>query len=216
MNVNTRGIRLATALMVAFAAAGATVAAQTGGSIKVHGHWTLDVHNADGSLASHAEFENELTPLGGGLLGILLHGTAVVRELVVELDGSVRPCGNTPCLIVPPNEDFTNPNSPFYYGRPGSGASPTLSVAGQTTGQAKLVLAGLATTGNGKIGIVRTKAIPFCPPSPATCDPALAGLFSGFPSSSVLFPLTERALQTEITVTSGQVVSVSVTLTFTS
>src|SRR5262245_35623432 len=36
--------------------------------IKVHGHWTIDVRNPDGSLASHNEFENAFMghqPLSG-------------------------------------------------------------------------------------------------------------------------------------------------------
>ncbi len=31
-------------------------------SIKVHGHWVIEVHNRDGSLASRTEFENALVP----------------------------------------------------------------------------------------------------------------------------------------------------------
>ncbi len=30
--------------------------------IAVHGHWTIEVHNIDGSLARHVEFENSLDP----------------------------------------------------------------------------------------------------------------------------------------------------------
>jgi hypothetical protein len=30
--------------------------------IKVHGHWTIEVHNLDGSLVRHVEFENSLAP----------------------------------------------------------------------------------------------------------------------------------------------------------
>jgi hypothetical protein len=32
------------------------------GGITVHGHWIIDVLNPDGSVASHADFENELLP----------------------------------------------------------------------------------------------------------------------------------------------------------
>jgi len=44
-----------------------------GDGIAVHGHWTIDVRNPDGKLASHHEFENALEPSGAialaGLLG---------------------------------------------------------------------------------------------------------------------------------------------------
>jgi len=40
--------------------------------IQVHGHWTIDVKNPDGSLASHNEFENALEPTGVAELARLL------------------------------------------------------------------------------------------------------------------------------------------------
>ena len=58
----------------ALAAAHRESSARTGGDgIAVHGHWTIDVRNPDGKLASHHEFENALEPSGAialaGLLG---------------------------------------------------------------------------------------------------------------------------------------------------
>src|SRR5438105_1222202 len=37
-------------------------------SIQVHGHWTIDVAEPDGSAVSHTEFENALTSQGTALL----------------------------------------------------------------------------------------------------------------------------------------------------
>src|SRR5580704_12645686 len=34
--------------------------------IKVHGHWTIEVRNPDGTLVDHREFENSLAPANGG------------------------------------------------------------------------------------------------------------------------------------------------------
>jgi hypothetical protein len=42
--------------------------------IRVHGHWTVTVRNADGSVASHHEFENSLTDWGKSVLLALLVG----------------------------------------------------------------------------------------------------------------------------------------------
>src|SRR5579862_760999 len=39
--------------------------------IKVHGHWTIDVRNPDGSLSSHSEFDNHLSA-GGMTLAMAL------------------------------------------------------------------------------------------------------------------------------------------------
>ena len=44
--------------------------------IKVHGHWVIDVRNPDGTLASHAEFENALMPSGAETLARILGRTA--------------------------------------------------------------------------------------------------------------------------------------------
>src|SRR5271163_1792477 len=57
--------------------------------IKVHGHWTIEVRNPDGSLAKHVEFENSLvTPInfpsanltGSQALVALLSGLAYVQN----------------------------------------------------------------------------------------------------------------------------------------
>jgi len=36
--------------------------------IKVHGHWTIEVRNPDGSVVTHREFENALTSIGSNFL----------------------------------------------------------------------------------------------------------------------------------------------------
>jgi len=43
--------------------------------ITVHGHWTIEVRNPDGTLASRRAFDNELINSGSTLLGNLLAGT---------------------------------------------------------------------------------------------------------------------------------------------
>jgi hypothetical protein len=40
--------------------------------IKVHGHWTIDVRNPDGTLVTHSEFENALTAGGAATLSAIL------------------------------------------------------------------------------------------------------------------------------------------------
>src|SRR5713226_6208411 len=45
----------------------ASAASESGGQkegIKVHGHWTIDVRNPDGTLVTHREFENSLAASG--------------------------------------------------------------------------------------------------------------------------------------------------------
>jgi hypothetical protein len=62
---------------------------------KVHGHWTIDVRNPNGSLASHREFENSLVggsaTSGAGVLAKLLTTptTSIATALPFGLDWAV-------------------------------------------------------------------------------------------------------------------------------
>ena len=56
--------------------------------IKVHGHWTLDVQNADGTPASHNEIENELQPGGASALSGLLGRAFTPTSWRLELAGA--------------------------------------------------------------------------------------------------------------------------------
>jgi hypothetical protein len=95
-------------LVLAFTVGGSagvgTVAAQgQREGVKVHGHWTIDVSNPDGTLVTHREFENSLitTGIGGGgtgLLGSWLARNAVPGGWAILLSGSACPAG--PCASV--------------------------------------------------------------------------------------------------------------------
>jgi hypothetical protein len=80
-------------------ARGASVAADAAGAQKapaasdgsvhqgltVHGHWVINVRNADGSLAQHREFENSLQLTGQGALVGLLSGYLVPGDWMIVL-----------------------------------------------------------------------------------------------------------------------------------
>jgi hypothetical protein len=62
--------------------------------IKVHGHWTIEVHNPDGTLANHREFENSLDAnAGAAALASPLARRAVGGLWLVTLLGNL--CPNT-------------------------------------------------------------------------------------------------------------------------
>jgi hypothetical protein len=67
-----------------------SAAAQAGEGIRVRGHWTLTVRNADGSVASRAAFDNALTQVGEDNLVDLISGQRVARYWVLQLTGSPR------------------------------------------------------------------------------------------------------------------------------
>ena len=69
-------------LIAAFACAASVSPAAGQEGLKVHGHWTIDVKNADGSLASHNEFENALVTGGASGAAVLAQRlTHDVREM---------------------------------------------------------------------------------------------------------------------------------------
>ncbi len=65
MRNHLRTQALAAALFLAIATAGSSQEKPAGGpseGIKVHGHWTIEVREPDGTLVSRTEFENALAP----------------------------------------------------------------------------------------------------------------------------------------------------------
>jgi hypothetical protein len=68
--------------------------------IQVHGHWTIEVRNPDGTLAGRTEFENALSPAGEGTLMQAMSRNATPGLYLVELSGSPQPCGAVPCASV--------------------------------------------------------------------------------------------------------------------
>ena len=75
--------------------------------VKVHGYWTIDVTNPDGSLASHNEFENSLTANGATMLAQVL--------------GRTKSAGGWDIYV----DNTSNGSNAFQY-RPDPISSPTL------------------------------------------------------------------------------------------
>jgi hypothetical protein len=91
-----------------------------GDSIKVHGAWTIELRNPDGTVAARHQFNNALVPQGGGFLARLLGGTQTVTEWAVTLSSRV---GETVCA----------PASCFLRQNPAAG-QPGLTVEVPATG----------------------------------------------------------------------------------
>jgi hypothetical protein len=62
-------------------------------AIKVHGQWTVEVTNADGSVASRHEFANALQGGGPGLLAEVLTRTGTIGRWSIYIPGSL--CART-------------------------------------------------------------------------------------------------------------------------
>lgn len=142
----TRLTALAAAIALIATACGSGVT-ETAGSdganegIQVHGHWTLDIYNEDGSLDESHEFENALTDQGARALVRLLADHATVHYWSVYFRASVdaqMPCSdginNQTCTMYEPSAQLDE--SPYQ--------SKNLSVSVDMT-QNALVLSGSHT-----------------------------------------------------------------------
>jgi hypothetical protein len=174
--------------------------------IKVHGHWKIVVRNPDGSIAEIREFDNSLTPTGAILIAAILSGSEVSggHAIFLETTGTSI-CGKTACGIVPGSVS----TGPFAYTcLNGSNTLPTACVNGMTEANSggAIALAGqLTASQTGTITTVMTYVCACVASVTATACPT---------SNPNNFSFTSATLPSAISVTSGQVVQVSVTLSF--
>jgi hypothetical protein len=178
MRTTFRSMALVT-LFVAVCSIG--ISAQAGEGIKVHGGWTIEVHNPDGTLAARHDFQNALNAEGQNVLTALLGGDRTVTRgswsvyLVAFLISS--PCsGRGGCLLY---ED--------------AGALQSDGSVAVTTIGSSVRLRGSATANqDGQFTRVSTSQL-------------IGGGIAGF---------SDRAFASPISVVAGQVVTVTVTFTF--
>ncbi|HKW34183.1 MAG TPA: hypothetical protein VJN92_14320 [Candidatus Acidoferrum sp.] len=169
--------------------------------IQVHGHWTIEVHNSDGTFATHREFENSLAGGGSFVLSTVLARTNSVGLWQINLGGANGgPCpgsANAGDCIIQEN------------GSPITGASIFNGLTVTTTtgagGLNILQLSGSAPTGSGQITKVQT-FLNACPGG--GCAPSTSG---GSVTAGYLFT---QAVISPINVISGQTVAVTVVISF--
>lgn len=117
--------------------------------IKVHGDWTIELRNPDGSVAGRHEFKNALMNQGAQVLATLLHsnsprGLWIVQASTATGGGPCTPGGGN-CMLVEPGSSITQVGS--------------LSVALLGNGEA-VKLSGTVTAGqDGDIGVVTTNQL---------------------------------------------------------
>jgi len=168
--------------------------------IKIHGHWTIVVKNADGSVASRHEFENALIGSGADMLAQLLGRTTTTGgwgiSLLPSTPGGSSCGGNLPCVVIEPGI-----------------ATGVISVSSNLTvtyspNPSRTTLQGsYQASSAGDISLVST-LLGACAPSltPSSCPSASNNLGQ--------VPFSSRTLTTPIPVQSGQIVQLTVTFTF--
>lgn len=175
--------------------------------VQVHGSWTLEVRNPDGSLVERREFENALIAAGGATLSKVLGRDNTTGLWLISLAaaaGSTHPCANIagsagPCGVREPADTYSSPDT-----------FRNLSVTAPTSGANadKLVLSGSATAANASdIGSVRTDV--------QRCASSLSPDAAGTTYCGVGYTIfTTTALATPVHVEPGQQVLVTVVISF--
>jgi len=193
------------------------------GGIKVRGHWVIDVRDPDGSVVAQREFDNAITQTGRSYIARLLARTIYLTPWEIELGNS---SGNGPCAGgfvggVPNNSscwivDVGIGNLAGYFGLP-----TVVFTTGTTTvggaGGAEVILTGRITASTaGAINRVATHRT-LCPlgnppPYAQTTDGCLyTGPGEVFTSHDLTAAQGPGA---PLPVTAGQIVQVTVTVSF--
>lgn len=166
--------------------------------IEVHGHWTIEVRNPDGTVVTHREFENALQGTGSTFLSLLLARQLSAGLWEITLTGTPEACLNaagTPvgCIVGEPKSTAGQPNQ--------------FETLVASAGGGMLTLSGTAVAGEvGSIGSVETDnwqcGSTFAPATP--CGRSALTVFtstSSFPGSP-------------IAVSAGQTIAVTVVISF--
>jgi len=190
--------------------------------IKMHGHWIIDIKNADGSLAHHHEFENSIQYDGQNyLIGLMSgYGAAGLWEIYFSSVGamaSTSPCNTATypyCAIVAsttaqPGLFICNGLYTCATGltiTPTFGVGPTLTLAGSIVatqaGSIGFVGTGMSACGGAAEGNGFPASISTV--TPAACYTSTTTSFSG--------TATSTTLASPIPVASGQIIQVTVVL----
>ena len=193
--------------------------------VKMHGHWVIDVRNPDGTLTAHRDFENTLESSAQGFLIGLMSGYMIPGDymLVIGASSGASACTATYqfCGIVHNLNTYPALGYCSVYYCTGSSLTYTYNFGTGFAGPFSLVLAGSITANQtGTIGTVYS-LLSTCanigfstttnPSSLETNSPAFCVTQT---SPEPWYGPLSQANVTPVAVTSGQIIQVTVTFTF--
>jgi hypothetical protein len=199
--------RLAVVAIGVLSLAVAPLVAQDQEGIKVHGRWAIDIRNADGSLASHHEFDNALTTAG-----VAVGGNSVLAGLLSRQFGTVgdwhvmiwRACGTDSlpqaCRISEPT--FPNPSSSVF--RNLRITVPTRTVSFPALGNREVPVGTVEFAGEATAMLNRS----------IEAVSTQLGLCGTGTNCFMVSDITSHTLATPIPVVVGQIIQVRVVLSF--
>ena len=191
-----RTVGLIAILGVLIASCGGAMVERAAGpteGIQVHGDWTIDIYNEDGSLDRTLEFENAL--VGGNFIAAVLDGSFTPGQWLVRLYGGAA---SGPCQTSSPTFGecvFTATTEPDV-----ANASLVVNASGtaETDGDIAIVDTKYAICGGGDV-------------APVDCRAEYDPLFDNTGAA-----LTEKTLADVEPVSAGQSIQVEVVISFTS
>lgn len=170
-----------------------------GEGIQVHGDWTIEIRDPDGTLVDRHEFQNALTSNGATLLSDLLGRNVSAGLWVVTLSGPVgsKACLNDSddseqwCVVT---EAASGPSVSWYH------KTLTVDVPAAGSNADKLVLSGTMTAQRvGTIDEVATR-LWACDATDAPSSPCESGPLTEV-TSTMLSPAVDVALNQQVAVT---------------
>ncbi len=189
--------------------------------MKMHGHWVIDVKNPDGTLVEHRDFQNSLSASAQGILIGLLAGGFTPGDYMIAMGAQT---GNAPCVAVfqfcgiahnLTTSPATNYCSAYYCS---GNLTYGFNYGTLFSGPYSFVMSGSITANQaGTIGTVYT-IYNACANVPVGTNPT--GPLAITPAACVtntvnnwVGPLSAAAI-TPVTVANGQIIQVTVTITF--
>jgi hypothetical protein len=176
--------------------------------IKVHGHWTIEVRDPDGKVATHREFENKLSPtLGSG-------GAVLISELMLG-QISASPSGFEIALLNSNNSFHWELLPAYLVASPPIPDTGVINVTPSTSGNPPVATGAFTLSGsvvNASQGTLSAVATEFfsCPStvSPSSCSP------NPYDPSAKNFEFTSTTLNPTQQIQQGQTIAVTVVISF--
>jgi hypothetical protein len=159
--------------------------------IKVHGHWVLQVKNADGTLGERREFDNSLVPGNGSIggdqvLAALISGNATAGDPAIAFYPSVPASGTDMSTLCNPSSGWGSNTTCYLLTTSSTGLQLTAGGLGY-----KYVSTGLSTTMTVNPAISWVLAGNYTVPSGLTSIALVQTLYTMcFPTTSPIIDIT--------------------------
>jgi len=193
------GLALGVVLVGVFPAA-----SETEEGINVHGHWKIEVLKPDRTSVSVTEVDNALViPDGQQFLALSLatFGTIGSYRIVLENGSGAGPCddgsgGDTQCLLTEAGSNWMGMGAPHSTNLVIGTASTVMTIESSVTADHADTVAKVS---------LQTKVC-----TPGTSADACLGAVASYP----LIPFTQTTLSSPVPVDAGQIIQVTVTISF--